>query len=150
MCLQNSETLRKEKILVSHSNFSVSKHSSSNQHYGYGHALFHQGGMCVHVCRAVEYPLCLITGNSKPVITPTEQDHLVVDLNKPFELHCRGEKEMQWSRERGKVRVQKTVNGMSTLHITKAQPLHMDRYICLEKNSGEQAAIYVYVRGSWM
>ncbi|XP_026160506.1 mast/stem cell growth factor receptor kita isoform X2 [Mastacembelus armatus] len=85
--------------------------------------------------------------NTKPTITPTEQDHLVIDLNKPFELHCRGKEEMQWQREdRLKVRGEKKTNGMSTLHITKAQPVHMGRYICLEKSSGEQTSIYVYVR----
>lgn len=112
--------------------------------------LFHQGGMCVQVCCAVEYPLYLITGNSKPVISPAEQDHLVVDLNKPFELQCRGEKEIQWQwRNRDKVRGQKMVDGMSTLHIPKAQHLHQARYSCLEKNSEEEVSIYVYVRGSW-
>nr|XP_020459033.1 mast/stem cell growth factor receptor Kit-like isoform X2 [Monopterus albus] len=86
-------------------------------------------------------------GNSKPTIAHSEQGHLVIDLNKPFELHCLGIKEMQWLREdRAKVRGEKTVNGMSSLHITKAQPLHMGRYICLEKSSGERASIYVYVR----
>ncbi|XP_026201200.1 mast/stem cell growth factor receptor kita isoform X2 [Anabas testudineus] len=85
-------------------------------------------------------------GNSKPVITPFEQDHLVIDLNKSFELRCQGEKEMQWLKDRRKVRGEKAVDGMSTLHISKAQLVHMGRYTCLEKNSGEQVSIYVYVR----
>ncbi|KAF3691194.1 Mast/stem cell growth factor receptor Kit [Channa argus] len=86
-------------------------------------------------------------GNSKPTITPTAQGHLVVDLNKPLELHCKGEKEMEWLREhQRKVRGEKKVDGMSTFTITKAQPVHMGRYICLEKSSGEQTSIYIYVR----
>ncbi|XP_039984699.1 mast/stem cell growth factor receptor kita isoform X1 [Xiphias gladius] len=88
-------------------------------------------------------------GNAKPIITPTEQDHLVIDLHKPFELHCKGEKEMQWLREErpnAKLRGEKKIEGMSTLHIPKAQPGHMGRYICLEKSSGEKASVYIYVR----
>lgn len=93
-----------------------------------------------------------VIGNAKPTITPAER-HLVIELNKPFELHCRGEKEMQWQREdrpTQRQRGEKRVVGMSTLHISRAQPVHMGRYICLEKSSGERASIYIYVRGSWM
>ncbi|KAK2835865.1 hypothetical protein Q5P01_016349 [Channa striata] len=86
-------------------------------------------------------------GNSKPIITPAVQGHLVVDLNKRLELHCKGEKEMQWLWEdRRSVRWQNMVDGMSTLNIPKAQPVHMGRYICREMNSGEQTSIYIYVR----
>ncbi|XP_019936565.2 mast/stem cell growth factor receptor kita isoform X1 [Paralichthys olivaceus] len=88
-------------------------------------------------------------GNTKPIITPSDQDHLVIDLNQPFELLCQGEKEIQWQREdRPNVRQrdEKRINGMSTLHITRAQPVHMGRYICLESSSGEQSSIYIYVR----
>ncbi|GLD65525.1 mast/stem cell growth factor receptor Kit isoform X1 [Lates japonicus] len=88
-------------------------------------------------------------GNTKPTITPIEHGRLVIDLNKPFDLHCHGEKEMQWQREdrpNVKLRGEKKIDGMSTLHVTRAQPLHMGRYICLEKSSGEQASIYIYVR----
>ncbi|KAG7228763.1 hypothetical protein INR49_008541 [Caranx melampygus] len=87
-------------------------------------------------------------GNAKPTITPAER-HLVIELNKPFELHCRGEKEMQWQREdrpTQRQRGEKRVVGMSSLHISRAQPVHMGRYICLEKSSGERASIYIYVR----
>uniref|UniRef100_A0A4W6CJM3 receptor protein-tyrosine kinase n=1 Tax=Lates calcarifer TaxID=8187 RepID=A0A4W6CJM3_LATCA len=90
-----------------------------------------------------------LTGNTKPTITPIEHGRLVIDLNKPFNLHCHGEKEMQWQREdrpNVKLRGEKKIDGMSTLHVTRAQPLHMGRYICLEKSSGEQASIYIYVR----
>lgn len=106
-----------------------------------------------HIYCAVEYPLYPVIGNAKPIITPTEQDHLVIDLHKPFELHCKGEKEMQWLREErpnAKLRGEKKIEGMSTLHIPKAQPGHMGRYICLEKSSGEKASVYIYVRGSRM
>ncbi|XP_040896821.1 mast/stem cell growth factor receptor kita isoform X2 [Toxotes jaculatrix] len=88
-------------------------------------------------------------GNTKPTITPSEQDRLVIDLNKPFELNCHGEKEMQWFREdRPNVRLrgEKKSDGLSTLLITKAHPGQMGRYICLEKSSGEQASIYIYVK----
>ncbi|KAG7514479.1 mast/stem cell growth factor receptor Kit isoform X1 [Solea senegalensis] len=88
-------------------------------------------------------------GNTKPTITPIDQDHLVIDLNQRFELLCRGEREIQWMREdrpNVKLREEKKTNGMSTLQIAKAHPGHMGRYICLEKSSGEQASIYVYIR----
>uniref|UniRef100_A0A4W6CI82 Mast/stem cell growth factor receptor n=1 Tax=Lates calcarifer TaxID=8187 RepID=A0A4W6CI82_LATCA len=91
----------------------------------------------------------LYHSNTKPTITPIEHGRLVIDLNKPFNLHCHGEKEMQWQREdrpNVKLRGEKKIDGMSTLHVTRAQPLHMGRYICLEKSSGEQASIYIYVR----
>lgn len=85
-------------------------------------------------------------GNTKPNITPAGP-HLVVPLNAPFELRCQGEKEMQWQREdRLKVRGEKKVAGMSTLHIPRAQPGNMGRYICLEESSKEQTSIYVYVK----
>ncbi|XP_049443147.1 mast/stem cell growth factor receptor kita isoform X1 [Epinephelus fuscoguttatus] len=85
-------------------------------------------------------------GNTKPTITPAGP-HLVVPLNTPFELHCQGEKEMQWQREdRPKVRGEKKTPGMSILRIPRAQPLHMGRYICLEESSKEQTSIYVYVK----
>ncbi|KAM9848389.1 mast/stem cell growth factor receptor kita [Aulostomus maculatus] len=85
-------------------------------------------------------------GNTKPTITPTGP-HLVIPLNEPFDLRCQGEKEMQWHREeRPKVRGEKKVDGMSTLHISRAQAGHMGRYICLERISGEQASIYIYVK----
>ena len=57
---------------------------------------------------------------------------------------------MQWQREeRLKVRGEKKVDGMSTLHIPRAQPLHMGRYICLEESSQETASVYIYVKGRW-
>lgn len=85
-------------------------------------------------------------GNATPTITPAGP-HIVVSLNSPFELRCRGVKAMQWQREeRPKVRGEKKSDGMSTLHIPKAQPVHMGRYICLEELSKEKASIYVYVK----
>lgn len=95
-------------------------------------------------------PLNLIIGNTKPTITPAGP-HIVVLLNAPLELHCRGVKAMQWQREeRPKVRGEKKIDGMSTLYIPRAQPAHMGRYICLEENSKEKASIYVYVKGRVM
>ncbi|XP_041646532.1 mast/stem cell growth factor receptor kita [Cheilinus undulatus] len=85
-------------------------------------------------------------GDSKPTITPADP-HIVVMLNKPFELRCQGEKAMQWQREdRLKVRGEKKIDGMSTLHIPRAQVVHMGRYICLEESSGTSTSIYVYVK----
>lgn len=85
-------------------------------------------------------------GNTKPTITPAGS-HLVVPLNAPFELRCQGEKEMQWQREdRPKVRGEIKITGMSTVHISRAQPAHMGRYICLEEMSKAQTSIYVYVK----
>ncbi|XP_070817087.1 mast/stem cell growth factor receptor kita isoform X2 [Chaetodon trifascialis] len=84
--------------------------------------------------------------NTKPTITPTGP-HIVISLNAPFELRCQGVKAMQWQREeRPKVRGEKRVDGMSMLHIPRAQPVHMGRYICLEESSQEKASIYVYVK----
>ncbi|XP_076583026.1 mast/stem cell growth factor receptor kita isoform X2 [Chaetodon auriga] len=84
--------------------------------------------------------------NTKPTITPAGP-HIVISLNAPFELRCQGVKAMQWQREeRPKVRGEKRVDGMSTLHIPRAQPVHMGRYICLEESSQEKASIYVYVK----
>lgn len=84
--------------------------------------------------------------NTKPTITPAGP-HIVISLNAPFELRCQGVKAMQWQREeRPKVRGEKRVDGMSMLHIPRAQPVHMGRYICLEESSQEKASIYVYVK----
>lgn len=94
--------------------------------------------------------LCLdpVTGNTKPIITPSGS-HVVVSLGAPFELQCRGVKAMQWQREeRPKVRGEKKVDGMSMVYVPRAQPAHMGRYICLEESSQERAHIYVYVRGT--
>ncbi|XP_073332081.1 mast/stem cell growth factor receptor kita isoform X1 [Pagrus major] len=85
-------------------------------------------------------------GNTKPTITPAGP-HIVVSLGAPLELRCQGVKAMQWQREeRPKVRGERKVDGMSTLHIPRAQPLHMGRYICLEESSQETASVYVYVK----
>ncbi|KAM3620504.1 uncharacterized protein V6R79_024611 [Siganus canaliculatus] len=85
-------------------------------------------------------------GSTKPTIKP-EGSHVVVLLNAPFELRCQGVKAMQWQREeRSKVRGERKVDGMSTLQISRAQPVHMGRYICLEESSQEKASIYVYVK----
>uniref|UniRef100_A0A673AZ50 receptor protein-tyrosine kinase n=1 Tax=Sphaeramia orbicularis TaxID=375764 RepID=A0A673AZ50_9TELE len=97
-------------------------------------------------------------GDCKPTITPISSNlvigthlavgpHLVVELNGPFGLRCQGEKVMYWRREdRIKVRGEKQTDGMSTLHVLKAQPVHMGRYICTEEVSGEHASIYVFVK----
>ncbi|KAM9357806.1 mast/stem cell growth factor receptor kita [Symphorus nematophorus] len=85
-------------------------------------------------------------GNTKPTITPAGP-HIIVSLNAPFELRCQGVKAMQWQREdRLKVRGERKIDGMSTLHIPRAQPVHMGRYICLEESSEEKTSIYVYVK----
>lgn len=85
-----------------------------------------------------------------PTITPAGP-HIVVLINTPFELHCQGLKEMQWQRQdRPKVRGEKKTDGMSTLHISRALPVHMGRYICLEESSQEKSSIYVYVKGRHM
>ncbi|XP_041861674.1 mast/stem cell growth factor receptor kita isoform X2 [Melanotaenia boesemani] len=85
-------------------------------------------------------------GNTKPTIIPVEP-HLVVPLNKPFDLRCQSDNRTQWKREdRTKPLPAKTIDGMRTLQFPKAQPHHMGRYICLEESSKEQASIYVYVK----
>ncbi|XP_071395168.1 mast/stem cell growth factor receptor kita isoform X1 [Centroberyx affinis] len=85
-------------------------------------------------------------GNTRPTITPIDP-HFVVPLNAPFNLHCQGEKVMHWQREdRRRVRGEMRSDGVSSLHISRAQPVHMGRYFCLEESSGEQTSIYVYVK----
>ncbi|XP_068599846.1 mast/stem cell growth factor receptor kita [Brachionichthys hirsutus] len=85
-------------------------------------------------------------GHTKPTITPVGP-HVVVSLNTPLELHCQGVKAMQWQRQdRLKVRGEKKTDGMSVLHISRALPVHMGRYVCLEESSGDKASIYVYVK----
>ncbi|XP_061153410.1 mast/stem cell growth factor receptor kita isoform X1 [Syngnathus typhle] len=85
-------------------------------------------------------------GHTKPSITPAGP-HLVVPLNAPFELRCQGEKEMQWQREeRPKVRGERRTEGASALHVPRALPAHMGRYVCLERTSGEQKSVYVFVK----
>ncbi|XP_038572428.1 mast/stem cell growth factor receptor kita isoform X1 [Micropterus salmoides] len=85
-------------------------------------------------------------GNTKPTIDPDDL-YIVVTLNTAFQLHCQGVKEMQWQREDGlKVRGERKVDGMSTLRIPRAQPIHMGRYICLEESSKQNASIYVFVK----
>lgn len=101
-----------------------------------------------YVRYAVEFSLYPITGNTKPTIDPDDL-YIVVTLNTAFQLHCQGVKEMQWQREDGlKVRGERKVDGMSTLRIPRAQPIHMGRYICLEESSKQNASIYVFVKGS--
>lgn len=95
---------------------------------------------------AVFLHLTFHPGNTRPTITPVGP-HLVVPLAAPFELRCQGEKEMQWQREdRLKVRGEKKVAGMSTLRISRAQPVHMGRYICLEESTREKTSIYIFVK----
>ncbi|KAF7653154.1 hypothetical protein LDENG_00086460 [Lucifuga dentata] len=85
-------------------------------------------------------------GNTKPTITPIGS-HIVVPLNDRLILRCHGEQLVQWQREdRRKVRGEERSLGVSLLHILKAQPVHMGRYICIEEKSGEQTSIYVYVK----
>lgn len=94
---------------------------------------------------AVFLQLTFHPGNAEPTVAPAGP-HLVVALGDPFDLRCRGDGEMQWQREgRPKVRGERKSDGLSTLHVSRAQPVHMGRYICLEKKSGQQAYIYVYV-----
>lgn len=95
----------------------------------------------------IDSSLYPITADAKPSISPAGL-HIVVLLNTPFELQCRGVKAMQWQREeRPRVRGEKKIDGMSTLYIPKAQPAHMGRYICLEESSQQRTSIYVYVKG---
>ncbi|XP_061634329.1 mast/stem cell growth factor receptor kita isoform X2 [Phyllopteryx taeniolatus] len=84
-------------------------------------------------------------GHTKPSITPAGP-HLVVPLNAPFNLRCQGDKEMQWHREeRPKVRGEQRTEGASAFHVARALPVHMGRYVCLERTSGQQTSIYVFV-----
>ncbi|CAG5862335.1 unnamed protein product [Menidia menidia] len=85
-------------------------------------------------------------GNTKPTIIPA-QSHLVVLREKPFDLRCQSDNKTQWRREDwNKPLKAKQIDGMWTLQISRAQPVNMGRYICLDENSREQASIYVYVK----
>uniref|UniRef100_A0A8C6UF34 Mast/stem cell growth factor receptor n=1 Tax=Neogobius melanostomus TaxID=47308 RepID=A0A8C6UF34_9GOBI len=82
----------------------------------------------------------IFPGDSKPTITPSTS-------TLPFGLRCQGDKVMHWKREdRPKVRGERLEDGMSTLHIPRAQILHMGRYICSEELSGLRTSIYIFVR----
>ncbi|KAK0147254.1 Mast/stem cell growth factor receptor Kit [Merluccius polli] len=82
----------------------------------------------------------------RPTIAPSGA-HLVVPLNGPLSLRCSGQRVVQWQREGGpRVRGEVRSPGASVLHVPRATPLQMGRYVCLEESTGEQASIYVYVR----
>ncbi|XP_037530979.1 mast/stem cell growth factor receptor kita [Nematolebias whitei] len=85
-------------------------------------------------------------GKTKPRIIP-EGPHFVVQLNEPFDLRCQGDSGGQWRRGgRTKPLNAKQINGMLTLHVSKARPHNMGRFICQDERSKEQASIYVYVK----
>ncbi|XP_056132797.1 mast/stem cell growth factor receptor kita [Lampris incognitus] len=90
--------------------------------------------------------LTIHPGNTRPSITPSGP-HLVILINTPLSLRCQGEQVVLWQREdKLKVRREERSNGVSILHIPRAQPVHMGRYICLEERSGEQTSVYIYVK----
>ncbi|XP_029939132.1 mast/stem cell growth factor receptor kita isoform X1 [Salarias fasciatus] len=85
-------------------------------------------------------------GNSKPTIIPAEP-YLVVPINKPFSLGCQSENRTEWRRQdHPRTLKAKAINGIWSLEFSRAQPLHMGRYICQEEGSNEQASIYIYVK----
>ena len=93
--------------------------------------------------------VCLLAGSPRPSIVPS-WPHLVIPLNGPVTLRCLGQQTVQWLREdKLKVRGEQRSAGLSVLHIHRAQPVHMGRYICLEEGSGEQSSVYVYVKGTF-
>lgn len=97
-------------------------------------------------------------GDSKPSITPSTSDlafhthpslgtYLVVEINSAFGLRCQGDEVMEWKwDDRPKVRKQIKVEGMSTVHVPRAQFFHMGHYFCFEQLSGLQTSIYIFVR----
>uniref|UniRef100_A0A6Q2XQY4 receptor protein-tyrosine kinase n=1 Tax=Esox lucius TaxID=8010 RepID=A0A6Q2XQY4_ESOLU len=86
------------------------------------------------------------TGRSRPTITPGNP-HLVIPMNSPLSLICKGDRVVRWHREdRPKLRGEVRSNGLAELKIPKAMPVHMGRYICLEESSGQQNSVYVYVK----
>ncbi|XP_028300112.1 mast/stem cell growth factor receptor kita isoform X3 [Gouania willdenowi] len=90
--------------------------------------------------------LIFYPGNAKPIITPA-RPYLVVALDAPFSLECQSEDSTEWKQEeRPKPLTTKAIHGIRTLHIPKALPRHIGRYICEEKDSKEQASIYIYVK----
>uniref|UniRef100_A0A6Q2ZL27 receptor protein-tyrosine kinase n=1 Tax=Esox lucius TaxID=8010 RepID=A0A6Q2ZL27_ESOLU len=87
-------------------------------------------------------PIC----RSRPTITPGNP-HLVIPMNSPLSLICKGDRVVRWHREdRPKLRGEVRSNGLAELKIPKAMPVHMGRYICLEESSGQQNSVYVYVK----
>ncbi|XP_048873959.1 mast/stem cell growth factor receptor kita isoform X1 [Brienomyrus brachyistius] len=74
---------------------------------------------------------------------------LVVSFNDPLQLDCWDEGDVQWLRED---RYNKTMKGVEktegrvTFKISKAQVQHMGRYMCENRESREQASIYVFVK----
>uniref|UniRef100_A0A8C5E241 receptor protein-tyrosine kinase n=1 Tax=Gouania willdenowi TaxID=441366 RepID=A0A8C5E241_GOUWI len=99
-----------------------------------------------HLFFSRSYIRCLLLGNAKPIITPA-RPYLVVALDAPFSLECQSEDSTEWKQEeRPKPLTTKAIHGIRTLHIPKALPRHIGRYICEEKDSKEQASIYIYVK----
>ncbi|CAL8309399.1 unnamed protein product [Lota lota] len=95
---------------------------------------------------SVVLQLTIHPGRPRPTIAPGGA-HLVVPLNGPLSLHCSGQRVVQWRREAGpRVRGEVRTPGMSVLHVPRATPVQMGRYVCLEESTGEQASIYVYVK----
>uniref|UniRef100_A0A672IR01 receptor protein-tyrosine kinase n=1 Tax=Salarias fasciatus TaxID=181472 RepID=A0A672IR01_SALFA len=93
-----------------------------------------------------ENRLYCFLGNSKPTIIPAEP-YLVVPINKPFSLGCQSENRTEWRRQdHPRTLKAKAINGIWSLEFSRAQPLHMGRYICQEEGSNEQASIYIYVK----
>ncbi|KAJ7986488.1 hypothetical protein DPEC_G00340400 [Dallia pectoralis] len=90
--------------------------------------------------------LSIQTGRSRPAITPGNP-HLVIPMNAPLTLSCRGDRVVRWLREdRRKLRGEVQSNGLVELKIPRAIPAHMGRYICLEESTGQQNSVYVYVK----
>ncbi|KAJ8277104.1 hypothetical protein GJAV_G00071520 [Gymnothorax javanicus] len=87
------------------------------------------------------------TGWAGPVITPRGRQ-LVVPLNAPIRLGCHGD-QLRWFREdrpRRKLRAEEGSDGASYLHIARAQPHDMGRYICHSDKDGLSSDIYVFVK----
>ncbi|XP_035270503.1 mast/stem cell growth factor receptor kita isoform X1 [Anguilla rostrata] len=86
-------------------------------------------------------------GWAGPVISPGGP-HLVVLINAPVRLSCRGDG-LRWFREdrpRRKLKAEEDDGGVSRLYIPKAQSQDMGRYICHSDRSGLHSAIYIYVK----
>ncbi|KAJ8397523.1 hypothetical protein AAFF_G00437990 [Aldrovandia affinis] len=86
-------------------------------------------------------------GWAAPVLSPWGPQ-LVVPINTPIRLSCRGDN-LQWFRQdrpSKRLRSEEGDDGASYLYIPKAQAHHMGRYVCQSHRTGEHSTIYVFVK----
>lgn len=95
----------------------------------------------------------MLPPSSAPVLLP-DKDELLVPLNTPFTLTCRGEAKLEWDTPHDvSVRVQQDHSGLfvTTITVDCAEALHTGSYKCFYSGSNAEdskiRSIYVFVPG---